>query len=235
MATALSMITRACRIARAIGRNQTLTAQEGADGLIALNAMLDSWQTQELFIYSIRDETFSWTGAAASRTVGAAGNFVTDRPVEVDVSSYFRISGQDFPVKLIDSESYSSLPIKTTTSSFPMWMFVDYTSSALVTLYVYPVPQATLTFHLRTRKRLQSFSALGDTVALPPGYQDAIEYSLAERYGPEFGVVILPDVHRMATEARANIQRANATIPTMVSEVAYMNRPSTGSNVYAGG
>lgn len=233
MATALTIITRSMRLARVIGKGETLDPDESADGLYALNSMLDSWQTERLFVYSIRDESFTWTASAASRTVGAAGDFVTDRPSRVDRSSYFTISGIDYPIEIIDGEAYSALQVKTLTNSFPRYLYVDYTSSDLITIYAYEVPSASLTFHLRSWRLLQSFSALTTSLALPMGYQRAIEFSLAEEFGMEFGVDIPKKVEQIAAKARANIKRINAPSPVMTSEVGYMNRGARAGNVYA--
>jgi hypothetical protein len=225
VSTANTMITRALRLGRVIGRDETPSADESADGLDALNGMLESWSTERLFAYAIRDESFSWAASAASRTVGAAGDFVTDRPDRVDESSYFSTGGGiDYGVTLITGDTYSAIPVKTITNSFPKFLFVDYTSSALVTLYAFEVPSATITFHLRSWKILQSFSALTTTVALPAGYRRAIEYSLAEEICSEYGVEIPPMVAAIARKARSNIKRINAPSPVMRSEVGYMSR-----------
>ncbi len=233
MATALTMITRAMRLAKVIGKGETLDPDESADGLEALNAMLESWAIERLFVYSIRDETFTWTAAAASRTVGAAGNFATDRPSKVDASSYFTYNGIDYPIEIIDSDAYSAIQDKTISSSFPRYLYVDYTSSALVTLYAFEVPQGALTFHLRTWRLMQSFTALTDVLALPPGYKRAIEFSLAEEFGMEFKESVPKKVEQIAARARSNIKRINAPSVVMVSEAAYMNTGNRGGNVYA--
>ena len=227
------MITRAMRLARVIGKGETPDDDEAADGLTALNAMLDSWSTERLFVYAVRDETFTWASAAASRTIGAAGDFVTTRPVQVDGSSYFTSNGIDYGIKLLNSDAYSAIPDKSVQNSFPRFLYVDYTSSALVTLYAFEVPSASLTFHLRSWRILQSFSALTTALALPPGNQRAIEYSLAEEFAPEYGVEVPASVSRIAAKARSNIKRINNPSIVMATEVAYMNIGNQSGNVRA--
>lgn len=233
MATALDLITRAMRLAKVIGKGETLDDDEAQDGLTALNAMLDSWQIERLFVYAMRDESFSWTGGNASRTVGAAGDFATDRPSRVDSSSYFTVGGYDYPLQFVDMDTYASIQSKTQGSTIPQAMAVDYTSSALVTLYCFPTLSTTATFHLRTWRLLQSFSALTDVVALPAGYRRAIEYSLAEEFGPEFGADIPKNVSMIAARARSNIKRINSPMDVMGLEVGYMTRGPVPGNVYA--
>lgn len=229
MATAQQLITRAMRLAGTIGKGETPDDDESADGLTALNAMRDSWQIERLFVYQIRTEQFTWAGSAQSRTVGAAGNFVTDLPTRVDDSCSFTDGSSDFRVKLIDVSAWSAIPDKTTTSTYPFWIYPEY-GAALVTLYAYPIPSASATFNLRTTKRLQEFASLTDVLTLPPGYERALVYSLAEEWaGPEFGVVVPPSVTRIAASARRALRRVNAPSPVMATEPGLMGRNSAPS------
>lgn len=231
MATGITLITRAMRLAGVIGKGETPSADESADGLVALNAMLDSWQIERLFVYQIRAETFTWTGSQQSRTVGAAGNFVTDLPTRVDDSCSFTVNGTDYPVTLIDVNAWSAIPDKTTTSTIPRWIYVEY-GAALVTLYAYPIPNANITLNLRTWKRLQAFATLTDVLALPPGNERAIAFSLAEEFGgPEFGAKVPDDVKRIALGARRALRRVNSWTPVMATEPGIMTRH--GANIYA--
>lgn len=231
MATSLSLITRAMRLAGVIGKGETPDADESADGLVSLNSMLESWQTESLYVYQIEENSFTWTGGQQSRTVGAAGDFVLSRPAQIDESSYFVQNNVSYPIKLINSSAWAGIPAKTTTSTIPFWIYPEY-GVAIVTLYAYPTPSANITFKLRSQELLQSFADLTTTLSLPMGYERAIVYSLAEEFGPEFGVQIQPVVADKARKARANIKRINSVPPVMASEVGYMSRRMAG-NVYA--
>jgi len=235
MATALTMIQRAMRIARVTGKGETLDQDEAQDGLTALNSMLDSWQTETLSVYQIREESFTWTGAAQSRTIGASGNFVTDLPVRVDPSSAFVSNSIDYSIGtrgIIDVSAWAAIADKTTQSTIPWLIYPEY-GAALVTLYAYPIPSANITFKLRSWKRLQSFSALTTVLALPPGYEEAIVFNLAERYGFEFGKTLSREAKQTAKASKANIQTINTRVPVMASEAGYLNSRQWSGNVYA--
>jgi len=222
VATAITLITRAMRLAGVIGKGETPDSDESADGLTALNAMLDSWQIQRLFVYQIRSETFTWAANQQTRTVGAAGNFVTDLPTRVADNCAFSDGSSDFGVKLIDVDAWTAIPDKTTTSTYPAWIYPEYGAS-LVTLYAYPIPSASVTFYLRTWKRLQAFSTLTDVLTLPPGNERAIVFSLAEEFGgPEFGVQVPASVISIARDARRALRRVNAPSPVMSSEAGLL-------------
>lgn len=224
MATAQDLITRAMRLAGVIGRGETPDSDESADGLEALNAMLDSWQIQRLFVYQIRTETFTWASGQQTRTVGSSGDFATDLPTRVANDCSFTVGGIDYPVGLIDIDAWTAIPDKSTQSSFPWWLYVEY-GAALATLYAYPIPNADITFNLRTWKRLQSFSTLTTTLSLPPGNERAIAFSLAEEWaGPEFGVVPPPGVIAIARSARRALKNINAPSPISPVEPGWISR-----------
>lgn len=234
MATAITMITRAMRLARVIGKGEAPDDDEAADGLTALNAMLDSWSIERLFVYYIVEENMTLVANQATYTMGVGGDLNTTRPTRVDDSCFVRMSSMDFPLTLLDSQQYASIVDKTTTTSnLPMFLFPDM-QNPLVRLTFYPVPSTANVAHIRSWKQLQQFATLTDVLALPPGHQRAIEYSLAEEFGPEFGVQILPKVEQIALKARANIKKINAPAPILGSEVGMMNTVRTAVNIYQG-
>ena len=216
MATALSMITRSMRLAGVIGKGEALDSDEAADGLAALNAMLDSWQLERLFVYQIVQGSHTWA-SGASKTIGSSGDLNTTRPNRIDSAFIVDSNSQWYPLKILEDRSeYDSITLKTTTSTLPEYLFMD-TAYPLATIYLYPAPSASVTLKLNTWQALQSFTSLTTALSLPPGYQRAIEYSLAEELGPEFGAMIQPMVSQKAKEARAAIKTLNA--PSMISRV----------------
>lgn len=231
MPTALQLITRSMRIARVIGKGETLDDDEAADGLTALNAMLDSWQIERLFVYQIRSETFTWAGNDQTQTVGSGGDFNTDLPTRVADDCSFTSGGIDYPAKLINVDQWSSVPDKATTTTIPWYIYPEY-GAALVTLYAYPIPSANITFNLRSTKRLQQFSALTTAMALPPGNEDAIVFSLAERFGTEFGANLTPEVIATAFKSRRALKRVNSPSPVMSSDAGRLNNMR--ANIYSG-
>lgn len=222
--TANDLITRAMRLSGAIGKGETPDDDEAQDGLVALNAMLDNWQIQRLFVYAVITEAFTWAANEQSQTVGEGGDFDTDLPTRIADDCSFTVNGTDYRVALKDVDAWSTIPDKTTSSSFGWWMYVEY-GAALVTLNAYPIPNTAVQFNLRSWKRLQFFQALTDTIALPPGASRALAFSLAEEFGgPEFGLALPPGVVAIARSARRALRKVNATSPIMSTEVGLMTR-----------
>ncbi len=217
MATALQMITRSMRLARVIGKAETLDEDESADGLSGLNTMLDSWQTERLFVYQITQGSYSWAATVTSKTIGSSGAISAQRPVRIDSAFVTDSNSQWYPLEVLqDRTEYDAIVIKSTTSTLPQYLFMD-TGYPLATIYLYPVPSVAVTLKLNTWQTLQSFATLTTDLSLPPGYQRAIEFNFAIEYGPEFGVDIPKDVRMIAAQAKASIKTLNQ--PSMVAQL----------------
>jgi len=235
MATAQNLVVRAMRLAGVIGKGETPDSDESTDGLTALNAMLDSWSIERLFVYQIVEEVLTLTPAQATYTMGVGGDLNTTRPTRIEDQCFTRYGSDiDVPLRVIDSQAYQGIVAKTIQSNVPTYLFPDM-RNPLVYLNFYPVPSAAYGVHIFSWKQLQQFAALTTALALPPGHERAIAYSLAEEFGAEFGVQVHPQVSMIAQKSRANLKRMNAPSPIMQTEVAYMNARSVSSgNIYTG-
>jgi hypothetical protein len=233
MATAITMISRAMRLAGVIGTGETPSDNESADGLVALNAMLESWSIERLYVYYIVQESLTLVPGTATYTMGVGGDLNTTRPTQIDDSCFVSYGSMDIPLQLINADAYSGLVAKTIQSNLPQYIFADM-QYPLVRLSFYPVPNTAYTAAIRSWKQLQSFATLTDALALPPGYQRAIEFSLAEEFCPEFGVNVPPQVRAIAGKARTNLKRINAVTPVMLSEAGAMSTVRRPYNIYIG-
>jgi hypothetical protein len=233
MATAQTMITRAMRLAGVLGTGETPSAAESADGLSTLNTMLESWSIERLYVYYIVQESLTLVPGQATYTMGVGGNLNTARPTQIDDSCFVSYNSMDIPLQLINADAYALIVAKSIQSNLPMYLFADM-QNPLVRLSFYPVPNTAYTAAIRSWKQIQTFAALTDVLALPPGYQRAIEYSLAEEYGPEFGVDVPPRVSAIAGKARTNLKRINAVSPIMLSEAGAMSTVRRPANIYTG-
>jgi hypothetical protein len=87
--TAGDQINGALRLIGQLAESETPSAATSADALTALNQMLDSWSSERLSVFSTQDQVFTWPANTVTRTLGPTGNFVGNRPVLVDDSTYF--------------------------------------------------------------------------------------------------------------------------------------------------
>lgn len=232
MTTAVGMITRAMRVATVIGKGEAPDSDESADGLTALNAMLDSWKLDRLFVYRIAENSFTLNVGFNSYTIGVGGNFNIERPVKLEDSCFILVSNIQYPVAVVDEATFTAQQT-VGQSQMPRILYYD-PAFPLGTIFFDYKPDQAYNFHLKSWASLQQFSSLTTALALPPGHEQAIVFSLAEVFGVEFGIAIPPKVEQIAVQSRAAIKRVNKPSPVLHSEVAYMNTRSQIDDVRLG-
>ena len=207
MATGQTLVDRAGRLLGIVSSGTSLTSAESADALIAINAMLDSWRNDRLMAYALQDESLTLVAADSSYTVGSGGQLNTTRPVSIE-GCYCRAGDIDYPVRVISFEEWNSIVDKTATSDIPDCVYYEPTMST-GTLQVWPVPTTANVLHLTTRVPLTAL-VLGTTVALPPGWEEAIASNGAIAIAPEFQVEPSQAVVKMANDSLKGIKRINS-------------------------
>lgn len=232
--TAGDQINRALRLLGVLAEGETPSASESADALMAMNQMIDSWNTERLSVFATTDQIFTWSSGNTSRTLGPSGNFVGTRPVLLDDATYFRdpSTGISYPIAIINQEQYDGIALKTATSTYPQVLFINATHPD-VTMYVYPVPTRDLECHFIGVTPLAEPALLTTTLAFPPGYMRAFAYNLAMEIAPEFGIEPSKDVRRVAVISKRDLKRINN--PDDVMSMPLNLAGVTRFNIYAGG
>lgn len=233
--TANDLITRAYRILGDLGQGESLTADMADTGLEALNSMLDSFSINRLNIYEVRQETLTWTANTASMTIGNGADLNTHRPDRIESGTYFQDANAiAYPVDIVrNREVYDGVFDKTVTSSYPEILFYE-PSSTWGTLYVYPVPTASLTLYLNSWQPLQIFDTLTEALILPSGYRRMIAFNLAKELQAETGLSMPVHALQIANDSKAAVKRNN-NLPVMsVTETAYVLHGRGRSDIVAG-
>jgi hypothetical protein len=234
MATAADQINGALRLIGVLAEGEVPSAATSQDALLALNQMLDSWNTERLSVFSTIDQVFTWPSSTISRTLGPSGDFVGVRPVEIDDATYFRDASTNvsFGIKMINQEQYDNIAVKTVTSTYPqiLWYNASYPN---IEIFLYPVPTRALEFHFISVDELTQPATLETDMAFPPGYLRAFRYNLACELAPEFGVEPSPQVRRIAMYSKRNLKSINNPNDVMSMPAALIvNRPRF--NIYSG-
>jgi hypothetical protein len=208
--TAGDQINGALRLIGQLAEGEVPSAATSQDALIALNQMIDSWNTERLSVFSTQDQVFSWSPNLLSRTLGPTGDFVGNRPILLDDSTYFRdpSSGISFGIKIINQQQYNGIAVKTVTSTYPQVIWINMTYPD-IEMYIYPVPTKVLEWHFVSVEELTQPATLATNLAFPPGYLRAFRFNLACEIAAEFGVEPPPQVKRIAMSAKRNIKRIN--------------------------
>jgi len=231
--TAGQQIERALRLLGVLAEGETPSAATSQDALMALNQMIDSWQTERLSVFSTQDQIFTWPAGLISRTLGPSGDFVGLRPILLDDSTYFRApTNVSYGIKFINQQQYNGIAVKTVTSTYPQVMWVNMTFPN-IEMYVYPRPTQNLEFHFVSVEELNNPANLSTILYYPPGYLRAFTYNLAMEFAPEFGVEPSPQVQRIAMTSKRDLKRINNPDDVMALPYALVaNRQRF--NIYAG-
>jgi hypothetical protein len=208
--TAGDQINGALRLIGQLAEGETPSAATSQDALTAMNQMIDSWSTERLAVFSTQDQVFMWPPGAISRTLGPTGDFVGNRPILLDDSTYFRDPANNisFGIKILNQQQYNGIAVKTVTSTYPQVIWVNMTYPD-IDMYIYPVPTKVLEWHFVSVSELTQPATLATVLSFPPGYLRAFRYCLACEIAAEFGVEPSPQVSRIAMTSKRNLKRIN--------------------------
>lgn len=208
--TAGELINGALRLIGMLAEGETTSAEASADALTAMNQMIDSWNTERLAVFTTQEQVFTWPAGQLSQTLGPSGDFIGNRPIELDDSTYFvdTSNGISYGIKIINQQQYDGIAVKTVTSSYPQVIWVN-TNYPNIDMHIYPVPTRALEWHFISVAELDKPATLSTQLAFPPGYLRAFRYNLACEIAPEFGVEPSPQVQRIAMASKRNLKRIN--------------------------
>ena len=211
MANATQIIDRAYTLSGIKASGEPLSPEDAQYALDALNAMLDSWNTQGYFSPTVNEIVTTVSGLPV--TIGPAMMINVDRPVTVLGGSFIRINNVDYPIEWVTREQYNEISVKNVAAPFASIGFYDQ-NFPTGNIYFWPYPPSGAELHLQLPFQLEVFSDLSTDYVLIPGYLKAMQYSLAEELA--IGVrQIDPAIARQAMIARKAIRRTNVSVPVM--------------------
>src|SRR5262245_52051507 len=200
--TAAELINKALSKIGVIAAGQAPASEEADDALAILNGILQSWNAQQITLYSITTTSTPLTGAA-SYTLAA-------RPRRIKAAEVRATNGATQVPALVDAAGWRAIPDKTRTGLFAEALYCDY-GFPTATVRLSPNP-ATGTLELDTFTALTAFASLSTNVNLPDGYERALIYALAIDLAPEYGKPIDPAVSGIANESKNAITQLNALV-----------------------
>lgn len=214
--TVSDLINKAFRIAHVMGQGESLSSVRAGEAFYLLNDIIEQANIQKLFApYSV-DLTIPLTGNKTSYTVGPSTaspvpDVIASRPLEV-LSGYTRRGNMDFPVFVTHAkEDYDRIVLKTLSLAGWAYGIFYQTSYPAGTIYVYPVPADGQTeLHLNVLAQIAPFTDLRDPIDLPPAYYSWLQYKLAYRICPEYGMPWTPQNQDILDEVTEAVKSQNA-------------------------
>jgi hypothetical protein len=228
MTTALDVLKRSMRLLGVFSTGEEPSAQETADGLTALNALIGTLSNTSL-VYAKTLDSISVAAGTASITVGPSGGTITPRPVRVLEDSYFVIGAESYPLQLLTLKQYNSIGDKTSEGA-PDGIHVQ-PDMPNITITFYPVPSEAITLKLWSDKLIASTLSAATVLSLPPGYEDAFAYLLAESIAPEYQVEPSQAVMRGVMRSRRLLARTNLQISPLSMPAALCG---SGGDIFSG-
>jgi hypothetical protein len=197
---------------------QTPNPDDSDKCLRALISMLDAWQLDPQDIIGLQELTHTPAAGVQSFTIGPAGSIVATQPLRIESSSFYRINSVDMPLGVGTLAEYNAKSTKTTQGHPEFVAMVRGYDTA--TVYLYPASDGDAQLRLWVQRDVVSgFATLttSTSITLPNGYQNGLEWCLADEAAPDFSVPAekLMVIARKASIARRRLKRANTRITEM--------------------
>lgn len=235
MATTRQLITGALRLINVVQANENPTADDMDISLQALQGLMDSWSTEKLAMFVLKQYYFPLTANQKDYTLGAGGDWDIARPMGIEkmsVSLYATLVWNvdhwdmtnspttfDLPTESLTDAQYAAIPVKNQTAPYPL-KFYDNGNYPLRTVSVWPVPSTNPAVTLWLWQPLATLATLDDVVNFPKGYERALRFALAVELAPEFGKEVSQDVVATMVTSKAALKRINSRNQIMRGDIA---------------
>jgi hypothetical protein len=233
--TALELIESALSKIQILAAGETVSAEDADVCLKRLNALVESWEGEDLFAYTTQDTTFTLPANTVSRTIGPSQQIDVNRPVKILRGSFSRLNNIDYRLDPITEVEYNQITLKSNSSSVaPSVCFFD-GNTPTGTVYFWPPVGTAVEVHLITPEQGGVATDLTTAYLLPPGYQRALELNLALEVAPDFSINPSPFLMGQAANAKRELKKSNSRVPQM--DLAYPSdtRHSTLYAIISGG
>ena len=176
------------------------------------------------------------TPAQASYTIGPGGDFVADRPLRIERANVILSTTPEVrvPLEIIDDQQWAAVRVTNISTTLPLKLYMD-GAFPEATIYLWPYPSAAYDLELFTPNQLGIHDAATELFSLPPGYEDAIVYSLAERMCALWRLPVTQDIAEHARRARSAIQSVNTQANLQPTDVPEGGRVRPYFNYRTGG
>ena len=189
----------------------TPTSDQRNKCLSRFNAMLDSWNAEEMLLPYKDTQSFNLVIGDGDYSIGPSGaDFTASRPLEILLAEIRDSNNSDSPVRVISWEEFESLDDPSLATGRPQ--FIAYqrkTPSGIIK--VSPRPDQAYALRLTT-SNLFSTLTLSSTIDNNPGYLEGFKYNLMEREAIARGRKLDPGIITMASNSLRAIRRKTITV-----------------------
>ena len=214
MPTANAIVADALGCIGVCDPTDAVAAEDASLGLRVLNRIVDGLGVENLMTLATVFQPVTVNAGVASRTIGTAGDVAVSRPVRFELGAYVRVDGVDHSLTPITRQQYGSISDKTS-EGVPRHFYYEPTTSALGTIYFWPVPSTSVTCYMPIQTRLTQFADLTTTYGLADGYEGFLTAETAVKLAPFYNREAPGSVIAEARNLRRMIKRANFQVPQL--------------------
>ena len=211
--SAKSIIKRALRLIGCLAAGEEIESGALNDGVEALNALLDSWNTEKLTVYALARTTFTLTNGLNPHEIGPAGNLDTGRPNRLEQGQVWITGGTlgtiESELFALSQEEWASIYDSSLSGTPDKFYYEPAFPLGKLWFDLKPDSAYTLILYLETMLQQVFTDTVNTELALPTGYKEALDQGLAIRLTPEYGKSAPPEVIEGAVTAKANLKRLN--------------------------
>lgn len=235
--TVRDLLHKFFRTIHVLGAGEYMADDEASDALDILNGVLEQANIDKLMGNYQTDLLIPLVANQSSYTIGPASSspdVTATRPVEI-LGGFSRRGNVDLPVFVGAKQDYNHVTQKNI--GIAGWESMVYYEAQFpkAFLYVYPVPLDTLTtIYLTVMNPIAAFVTLDDVVSMPPGYRVWLQYKVAMRLAPEYGLTFTTDMISNFLDAESALKRNNIKpMPVSQTGLSDLSKSSSGAyNIY---
>lgn len=243
--TAYDLIYAAYRIAGVLrGPRRGLSPSEISEGIDVLNSLLDSWNADNLAIFTVGSAIYNLIVNKQTYTIGkdpsglTTADFDAPRPARITNANIISQVAGGQPVRtaleLFEVDSWAGIKVQAVGSAIPQKMYNDH-GAPFSTLKFYPFPNAAAQLELYSWSALTQVLSQADKMNLPPAYRKALEYNLAIDIAPRYPQFPMHQtVFQQAAKAKYDLEGMNSDIPLMSCDPALLSAKKSTFNYLTG-
>ncbi len=201
------IIQRAFRMVGALADGESLSAEMLANGVIALNDMVDAWQGDRIFLWTLQE-------LSVTLVVATATYAISDDPlvIGVDAANLVDSSGNESPLKLISKREYHDILDKDM-SGEPCSIMIDHNPT--LSLTTWPVlGSGSYTINVLAITKMTDWDTAAGVGDLPRRWKEALVYNLANRLVDEYPLELsrIRRIEQMAERSYAIARKSDRDI-----------------------
>lgn len=216
MATAADIIADALAEIGVLAAGETLSAEDGASGLRALNRMIDAWKAERVFLFGMNRATWAITAGTASYVIGTGAVVNVARPDVIDSFRFYDTAITEIteiPLRMMTDADYEARGTPALQAKYPQAVYFNQsypTAEAKAFITLWPTPTATtLVGVVYYPGSISEFASLATSYVFTAGYDRMVAKNLALELAPQYGAEPSAILQRQALDSMAVVARSN--------------------------